>query len=72
MADDPAPTPAAAPARTAKPAQKALVPADVEAFVEGWWQDHFPGSPVAADTRAWNTAHGAKEEMKKRLKALKS
>ena len=36
-------------------------------FVERWWEDHFPGSPVAQVTAAWNHAFAAKEELKRRL-----
>lgn len=38
-----------------------------DALVERWWTDHFPGSPVAAVTAAWNHAFAAKEELKRRL-----
>lgn len=38
-----------------------------DALVERWWADHFPGSPVAAVTAAWNHAFAAKEELKRRL-----
>jgi hypothetical protein len=41
--------------------------ADHAALVERWWNDHFPGSPVAAVTGAWNHAFAAKEELKRRL-----
>ena len=41
--------------------------ADHAALVERWWADHFPGSPVAATTAAWNHAFAAKEELKRRL-----
>jgi hypothetical protein len=41
---------------------------DLTAIVERWWADHFPGSPVAAITAAWNHAFAAKEELKRRLK----
>ena len=37
------------------------------ALVERWWADHFPGSPVAGLTAAWNHAFAAKEELKRRL-----
>jgi len=40
---------------------------DHDALVERWWNDHFPGSPVAALTAAWNHAFAAKEELKRRL-----
>jgi hypothetical protein len=36
-------------------------------IVERWWADHFPGSPVAQVTLAWNHAFAAKEELKRRL-----
>ncbi len=36
-------------------------------LVERWWDDHFPGSPVAQVTPAWNHAFAAKEELKRRL-----
>ena len=39
----------------------------LDALVERWWNDHFPGSPVAAVTAAWNHAFAAKEELKRRL-----
>jgi hypothetical protein len=44
----------------------------IEALVERWWADHFPGSPVAQVTRAWNHAFAAKEELKRRLKDFTS
>ena len=42
-----------------------------DALVERWWNDHFPGSPVAALTAAWNHAYAAKEDLKRRLASLK-
>jgi hypothetical protein len=39
----------------------------IENVVENWWADHFPGSPVAQVTAAWNHAFAAKEELKRRL-----
>jgi hypothetical protein len=42
-----------------------------DALVERWWNDHFPGSPVASLTAAWNHAFAAKEELKRRLNSLK-
>ena len=39
-------------------------------MVERWWTDHFPGSPVAQMTQAWNHAFAAKEELKRRLANL--
>ena len=36
-------------------------------LVERWWQDHFPGSPVAQVTPAWNHAFAAKEALKRLL-----
>jgi hypothetical protein len=40
---------------------------DLEALIERWWADHFPGSPVAQVTQAWNHTFAAKEELKRRL-----
>ena len=39
-------------------------------IVETWWADHFPGSPLAQVTQAWNHAFAAKEELKRRLTDL--
>lgn len=39
----------------------------IEALIERWWEDHFPGSAVARDTQAWNIAHAAKETLKRLL-----
>jgi len=44
-------------------------PHAIDALIERWWADHFPGSPVAQVTQAWNHALAAKEELKRRLKA---
>ena len=40
----------------------------IDQLIERWWQDHFPGSAVARDSQAWNTAHAAKEALKRLLK----
>jgi hypothetical protein len=53
-----------APTRAAQPMPAST---DHDALVERWWNDHFPGSPVAATTAAWNHAFAAKEELKRRL-----
>jgi hypothetical protein len=42
-------------------------PSALADVIERWWQDHFPGSPVAQVTAAWNHAFAAKEELKRRL-----
>jgi hypothetical protein len=55
-----------APTETQKPA------IDIDAAINRWWEDHFPGSPVAADTRVWNYAFAAKEDLKQRLAKLLS
>ena len=59
---------------TAAPGAPAPPPPDVpgspEDIVERWWADHFPGSPVAQVTPAWNHAFAAKEELKRRLKGV--
>ena len=39
----------------------------LEDLIKRWWADHFPGSPVAQVTQAWNHAFAAKEELKRRL-----
>jgi hypothetical protein len=54
------------------PAEPALAPEPApsgrfDALVERWWNDHFPGSPVAQSTTAWNHAFAAKEALKQRL-----
>jgi succinylarginine dihydrolase len=51
-----------APAFLAKQADDCL-----NALIERWWVDHFPGSAVARDTAAWNAAHAAKEALKRLL-----
>ena len=43
------------------------IPQPVDDIVERWWADHFPGSPVAQVTAAWNHAFAAKQELKRRL-----
>ena len=43
------------------------IPPSLEDIVERWWEDHFPGSPVAQVTAAWNHAFAAKQELKRRL-----
>ena len=43
------------------------VPQSPDDIVERWWADHFPGSPVAQVTAAWNHAFAAKEELKRNL-----
>jgi len=45
-------------------------PGSLVDIVERWWADHFPGSPVAQVTAAWNHAFAAKEELKRRLKEI--
>ena len=47
-------------------------PLSADALIERWWADHFPGSPVAQVTQAWNHAFAAKEELKRRLKKFTS
>ena len=42
----------------------------VEELIERWWVDHFPGSPIARDTQAWNVAYAAKETLKRLLKGI--
>jgi len=47
-------------------------PDPIEALVERWWADHFPGSPVAQVTQAWNHAFAAKQDLKRRLAAFRN
>ena len=54
------------PDKSGKPAEGA-VPQPIDMLIELWWADHFPGSPVAQLTQAWNHAFAAKEELKRRL-----
>ena len=56
---------AAAPSPDAQPESLSL-----DSIVERWWEDHFPGSPVAQITAIWNHAFAAKEELKRRLKEV--
>ena len=56
--------------QTATPAAPAPAPSPLADLVERWWQDHFPGSPVAQVTAIWNHAFAAKEELKRRLSDL--
>jgi hypothetical protein len=46
------------------------LPQSLADLVEHWWEDHFPGSPVAQVTQVWNHAFAAKEELKRRLANL--
>jgi len=39
----------------------------LEALIERWWAEHFPGSPVSQVTQAWNHAFAAKEDLKRLL-----
>ncbi len=48
--------------------EKAAPAAGIEALIERWWEDHFPGSSVARYTEAWNVAFSAKEALKGLLK----
>ncbi len=43
-------------------------PAGIEALIERWWEEHFPGSVVARYTEAWTVAFSAKEALKRLLK----
>jgi hypothetical protein len=57
-----------APSKAATPAFAPDTPPSArDALIERWWNDHFPGSPVAQSTAAWNHAFAAKEELKRRL-----
>ena len=45
---------------------------DIAALIERWWAEHFPGSPVAQVTQAWNHALAAKEALKRLLQNVTS
>jgi hypothetical protein len=60
----------AAPGLAAAPPAAVAAPSPTDALVERWWDDFFPGSPVAQSTAAWNTAFAAKQELKRRLQNL--
>jgi len=62
--------PADAPPADAPPADNMPPPDALGALVERWWNDHFPGSPVAQVTQAWNHALAAKDELRRRLAAF--
>jgi hypothetical protein len=53
---------------TPAPPEEGQVPHPLDVLVERWWNEHFPGSPVARVTEIWNHAFAAKEELKRRLK----
>jgi hypothetical protein len=57
----------AAPGVAGPPPSVPAAPGSLDDIVERWWADHFPGSPVAQVTPAWNHAFAAKEELKRRL-----
>ena len=42
----------------------------LDRLVEHWFFDTFHGSVAARTTEVWNHAHGAKEELKRRLAAF--
>lgn len=42
-------------------------PSPTDAVVDGWFRDHFPGSPVARVTGAWNHLYAALPDLKRRL-----
>jgi hypothetical protein len=55
-----------APDKSGEPAGR-TAPRSIEMLIELWWAEHFPGSPVAQLTSAWNHAVAAKEDLKRRL-----
>ena len=50
---------------TAPPPTPSPPPHPLAELIERWWQEHFPGSPVAQATAAWNHAFAAKEALKR-------
>jgi len=61
---------AAGPGVAGPPPNGTAAPGSLADIVERWWADHFPGSPVAQVTLAWNHAFAAKEDLKRRLANL--
>lgn len=57
----------AAPVAAAPAAPAAAKVAKFDDFIEVWWKDHFLGSVLGNDTRMWNLAFAAKEDLKQRL-----
>lgn len=51
-----------APAETPEPTESR-----VNAIIDRWFLDHFPNSPVARDTDAWNHTVAAKDDLKRRI-----
>jgi hypothetical protein len=56
--------------RSANRTAALLALASVGDLIDDWWNDHFPGSAVARHVPAWNVAHAAMLELKRRLGAL--
>lgn len=44
--------------------------AQIDDLIEHWFFETFHGSTVARSTEVWNTVHGAKEDLKRRLAAF--
>jgi hypothetical protein len=70
MADNELPAAEADAAADAPAPAKSAAPNPIVALIEDWWNEFFPGSPVAQVTSAWNHAYAAKEELKRRLGTL--
>jgi hypothetical protein len=47
-------------------------PLQIDELIERWWADHFPGSPIARDTQAWNVAYAAKEALKRLMRGIET
>jgi hypothetical protein len=48
-----------------------LIPREkVHDLLDSWWAAHFPGSPVARNTAAWNHANAAFGNLKALINAL--
>ena len=68
--NDTTPPPRDGSAAAANAAPATPSPTRLADLIDRWWHEHFPGSPVAQVTAAWNHAFAAKEELKQRLKDL--
>lgn len=42
-------------------------PSRLNDVIDAWFNDHFPNSPVAQNTTAWNLTVAAREDLKQRL-----
>lgn len=53
----------------AKSSETINSPTNFDLLVETWWNDQIQGSIIGRSTDIWNYLHGAKEELKERLRS---